>query len=68
MSALPKDLTGLVQGRLTIINFQGGGRWKCSCACGTEKVLARTDIARGIQSCGCLKREAGNLNLRRGNQ
>ena len=61
-----KDLTGLVFGRLTVIqkikkNINSSDRhslWLCKCSCGEETIVASNNLTRGhTQSCGCLQRE-----------
>lgn len=55
------DLQGKTYGRLTILGYAGrcvcGGRkvpyWKCRCECGTEVIIANSNIGR-TRSCGCL--------------
>ena len=57
------DLTGKSFGRLLVMehagsNLRGQSRWLCQCVCGTQKVIASTDLKRGnARSCGCLRRE-----------
>lgn len=54
----PIDMTGEVYDRLTVISYQGSGRWVCECECGTTKPVSGVDLRRGrIRSCGCLWRE-----------
>ena len=62
MSAL-RDLTGLIFGRLTVIeraenSKQETARWRCVCTCGKEKISRSEDLVRGnTRSCGCIKRK-----------
>lgn len=60
----PIDLTGQKFSRLTATSHQGGGLWRCKCACGLESIVRGRDLRRGsIRSCGCLRREkAQNLS------
>lgn len=58
------DMTGLVFGRLTVLErdyteYNGhNARWKCRCSCGTIKVLVGGKLRQGeIQSCGCLLKD-----------
>lgn len=38
-------------------------RWLCRCDCGTEKIVAQSELRSGkTQSCGCLRREVTALN------
>lgn len=58
----PLDLLGKTFGRLTVIERVGTDgkriRWRCVCACGSEKVTAASNLARGLtRSCGCLQRD-----------
>ena len=59
-----KDITGLVSGRLTVIeatNYSDHHRmmmWKCLCDCGQYIELPTSRISTGwTKSCGCLQRE-----------
>lgn len=53
------EMTGKRFGRLTVSGLQqrhpSGYRWRCSCACGGEVVVAGHNLRNGsTQSCGCL--------------
>jgi|SRR5882757_2589884 len=51
------DLTGLVYGRLTVLE-RVNGKWLCACDCGAKKIVATGSLTRGAtKSCGCLNRE-----------
>lgn len=58
------DLVGRRFGRLRVLarapnNHRPGSRWYCWCDCGGDKVVARTELTKGVtSSCGCLQREA----------
>ena len=65
-----KDLTGMVVGRLTVIEFSGVCddsigltnhrlTWLCSCECGSLVKVRGSSLkcARPTRSCGCLQRE-----------
>lgn len=62
---MPKiiDITGQRFGRLTVLEFagidkHGDGNWKCTCDCGTEKVVVGFSMKSGnTLSCGCLLSE-----------
>lgn len=62
---MTKDLTGLRFGRLTVTHRNGSLKngaavWHCVCDCGGEKDISASHLTGGfIQSCGCLKRDAG---------
>lgn len=63
MQRSAKDLTGLLVGRLRVIERapteSGRTRWRCACACGGEAIVSTNNLTRGaIKSCGCLRREA----------
>jgi hypothetical protein len=47
-------------GRWTVlIPYPGSVRALCRCDCGTERLIRRSDLARGeSRSCGCLSKEA----------
>lgn len=56
------DLTGKKFGLLTAVemseNRKGRTYWRCKCKCGTEKIIARSNLVSGkTRSCGCLKTE-----------
>ena len=59
-----KDLTGLVVGRLTVIEFayrkKKRNYWRCQCTCG-KTCIVRVDMLlskkRPTNSCGCIKNE-----------
>lgn len=56
-----KDLSGLKNGRLTVLRFYGKGAhshnlWLCRCECGAEKIVSTGDLKK-THSCGCLARE-----------
>lgn len=57
-------------GRLTIIKETDERKrdrivWKCKCDCGETVKIVSTDLTTGdTQSCGCLKRELEDKNLR----
>ena len=59
---LPHDLTGIVFGRLTVIECAGSdphreSLWRCKCACGKETVVTRSNLRNGNTiSCGCYGR------------
>lgn len=58
----PKDLSGIVFGRLTAVrddgNPNGLRRWIWRCECGTEKSILVSNVRSGKQvSCGCNKIE-----------
>ena len=57
-----KNLTGLVFGRLTVIEYsytkKNHGYWKCKCSCGTISHIAATSLISGKSTtCGCGRRE-----------
>ena len=52
------DLRGQVFTRLTVVERDGKGRWRCRCECGNAKVVYCENLTDGLtQSCGCLMRE-----------
>lgn len=55
----PRDRTGEVVGRLTLIrrvesNRFGHSQWLCRCECGNEKVVTAVNL-KTTKSCGCLR-------------
>jgi hypothetical protein len=68
---LPRDLTGMVFGRLTAIcpyNEDTPSEkqlWLCRCECGKEKAVGKFCLLRGTtRSCGCLQRETASALAR----
>lgn len=59
MPRQPKDLTGHISGRLTVLRSEGRDTrgillWRCRCECGTECVKRGADLAYSkVKSCGC---------------
>lgn len=66
------DLTGLVFGRFTVINFtgfrSGSSTWNCRCECGKIVNVFGGNLRRGLsKSCGCLRDEvAGKSSITHG--
>lgn len=68
---LPRDLTGMVFSRLTVLGMAARSRgyvtyWDCQCSCGLSVVVVvvvvvdRYSLLSGnTKSCGCIKRERG---------
>ena len=61
----PKDLTGQVFGKLTVIKKvsrpsdkkSAGTYWECQCLCGNTKIFSRHSlIQKEVQTCGCFSR------------
>lgn len=58
-----KNIQGMKFGRLTVVSFLQKSNdkresfWLCRCECGTEKIVAKSNIGRGVRSCGCLRQE-----------
>lgn len=55
-----KDLSGLVFGKLTVLEYAGivNGRhaWECECDCGTKKIIIGKNLTGGnTTSCGCYR-------------
>lgn len=45
-------------GRLTVLDWQGQGKWLCQCECGNQVVVETSNLRNGnTQSCGCLQKE-----------
>lgn len=64
------DMAGLRFGRLVVLAYLGssgvGARWKCVCDCGNTTEVYRNNLVRGqVKSCGCLRREVANSDLRK---
>lgn len=62
-----KDLSGMVFGRLTVLEFAGCtkhrlSKWKCSCTCGNEVVVISGNLKSGTTtSCGCHRVEVQKI-------
>lgn len=58
-----KDITGIRFGRLialhpTVARCSSFVKWLCICDCGKEKIIAGSNLRRGLtRSCGCLRIE-----------
>jgi hypothetical protein len=64
MGRRPISLEGKTFGRWTVLGFDRGhgagrhARWKCRCACGTERAVDGGLLRNGTsRSCGCLSAE-----------
>ena len=58
----PKDITGQVFGRLTVVEYAGSvnhkATWRCTCSCGSTAVLVGGNLRSGVStSCGCIRKE-----------
>lgn len=51
-------LYGQIFERLTVLDWEGNGKWRCLCECGNE-VLVQTDNLKSgnTKSCGCLQKD-----------
>lgn len=53
------DLSGMVQGKLTVLSplppKNGKYYWLCKCECGNTVELRSSVLKRGQQSCGCMR-------------
>ena len=63
------DLTGQRFGRLAVISLDHKTKkksyWLCECDCGTQKVVASTDMKSGASaSCGCLASEITSRRIK----
>ena len=62
MPTRKEDMLGNTYGRLTIKQFdhkdhKSNNYYLCSCACGSEKLVAQNHLLSGkIKSCGCLRK------------
>ena len=52
------NLYGQTFGRLTVLDWEGNGKWRCRCECGNE-ILVKTDNLKSgnTKSCGCLQKD-----------
>jgi hypothetical protein len=58
LHASVNNLRGQVFSRLTVIEYEGKGRWRCRCECGNAKVVYGDNLEDCLtQSCGCLTRK-----------
>lgn len=50
------DLIGQKFGMLTVLSYEGNGRWDCICDCGNHKVCRTERLKDGRnRSCGCIR-------------
>ena len=69
----PKDITGLVVGRLTALEptskrnkNNGSVIWTCKCECGNIVEIAESYLHKAeIRSCGCLGSENSSENMKK---
>ena len=58
---MPKliDLSGTVLERLTVISYQGDGKYLCHCSCGNKTHITQGKYIKQkrVKSCGCIKKE-----------
>ena len=63
------DLTNQTFGRWTVLEraqntVDGRAQWLCRCSCGTEKIVLGKSLRLGkSQSCGCLRKGKGRVDL-----
>lgn len=52
------NLYGKTFGQLTVLDWEGNGKWRCRCECGNE-ILAQTDNLNSgnTKSCGCYQKK-----------
>lgn len=52
------NLENQVFGKLTVKNWEGNGKWRCLCECGTEVLVQTDNLKNGnTKSCGCLQKQ-----------
>ena len=52
------DYVGEKVGEFSVVSYDGGGRWRCLCSCGSERRISSTDLRRRKwKSCGCKRAE-----------
>lgn len=53
------DLSGTILGRLTVISYQGDGKYLCHCSCGNKNHITQAKYIqqKRVKSCGCIKKE-----------
>ena len=62
------DMTGMIVGRLTVIERAGSDKkkqalFRCKCECGNEVVVTGYSLRKGeTKSCGCLQRDIAREN------
>lgn len=62
------NLQGRTFGRLTVLDWEGNGKWRCRCECGNEVLVQSDNLKSGnTKSCGCLQKnrasEASYISL-----
>ena len=54
------DLSGKKFGKLSVVKYLGGSKWKCKCECGNETIVRSDYLKTGhTKSCGCLHNKYG---------
>lgn len=71
------DMTGMVFGRLTVLERVGSVHyrdgqsvptWRCRCECGNELIVRGISLRNGsTRSCGCLKEELSKARFQKKN-
>ena len=52
------DKTGQKYGRLAVLEYLGGSKWKCKCDCGKITIVTTSALSTGkTKSCGCLRKK-----------
>lgn len=63
-----RDLTNQRFGKWTALDYVrigGRGKWRCKCACGTERLIWGNDLTHGrTANCGCVRRTHGMTKSR----
>lgn len=57
-----EDIRGRRFGRLVVLDFvetrpKYQHMWLCQCDCGNQKIVSRSNLGRGVVSCGCKRLE-----------
>jgi hypothetical protein len=68
MAAKRKDLTGIIVGNLSVIEYAYSNKyayWKCQCKCGKETFVRSSHLIAGlVKSCGCVNSEIGKRTIK----
>lgn len=52
------NLYGQKFGKLTVLDWEGAGKWSCQCECGNLTLVQTDNLRNGnTKSCGCLQKE-----------
>lgn len=61
---IPKDKSGMVFGKWTVVSRHHSSYWTCRCECGAMKEVLGSDLTSGkSKSCGCVTYRKHDINI-----